>query len=461
MRHPFANPQYCRNSLSTDVITGHRDPYPTYSEKTCTLRAEPPVRAASTAPGIVGPRKELPTPPAPSARTSPTHFVKHSSRVTLLLSGQEEGTAIPIYNSGSTIDGILATPRSSGLLSLVVKIEGVMKLKEVAGSGASESDIISSTVFVWDSQRHASFPSKVSFRYTLPTHYADSRSGTRFLLPPTYNSHLCGIPGFTVDVSYHIVVNITQTRDKSTFWQKSSSLRVPFIVRTLTCPIVPGPFPLMSKSSAPSPQTLFTGFAIQPRRRENMPIKVQIFLPSAQICSMKEPIPFFITLFGDEDMLEPFAAWHPSASSFHPISPTPYSAGALQQQLFLRSGHVQAPPIKVHLQRTTLVDAGVDSSCFTKVLSKSYMMSTKAVGQGAVHHASVGRGALTWAGTIILPSDKLCGGFLAQGLRVSDSIVFSISAPDCGYSSFCESVPVRLTTESYGCVSAVPVSDPV
>ncbi|OCH92619.1 hypothetical protein OBBRIDRAFT_791067 [Obba rivulosa] len=426
MRHPFANPQYCRNSVSTDVIARHHEPYPEHGEKAHLVRPELIPRASSTAPGAGVHRKELSL-PSQSSRTSPTHFVKHSSRVTLLLSGQEEGISTPVYTSGSTIDGILAIPRSSGLLSLVVRIEGVLKLKEVAGSGSSDSEIIGTTVFVWDSQRHASFPSKVTFRYTLPTHYADSRSGTRFLLPPTYNSHLCGIPGFTVDVSYYITVSITQTRDKSTFWQKSSSLRVPFVVRTLTCPSLPGPFPLSSNSTTLSPQTLFTGSVIEPRRRDNMPIRVQIFLPSAQVCSIKEPIPFFVTLLGDEDTLAPFAAWRPSASSFHPISPTPYSSGALQQQLMQRAGYVQAPPIKVQLQRMTLVDVGVDSSCFTKVLSKSYMMGNKLIGQGAVHHANVGRNALTWAGTLILPSDKVCGGFLAQGLRVTVSLDFLVS----------------------------------
>lgn len=126
-----------------------------------------------------------------------------------------------------------------------------------------------------------------------------------------------------------------------------------------------------------------------------------------------------MTLLGNEDLLAPFTGWQPSASSFHPISPTPYSSGALQQQLMLRMGQAHAPPLKVHLQRATVVDVGVESSCFTRVLSKSYMMSHKVVGQGAVHHATISRNSLTWAGTIILPSDAIAGGFLAHGLRVS------------------------------------------
>lgn len=117
MRHPFANPQYCRHSLSTDVIARQCDVRDGEHEKARLVRPEPAPRSSSTLPGA-----QRKAPPASSTRTSPTHFVKHSSRVTLLLSGQDEGVSTPVYTSGSTIDGILATPRSSGLLSLVVRV---------------------------------------------------------------------------------------------------------------------------------------------------------------------------------------------------------------------------------------------------------------------------------------------------------------------------------------------------
>lgn len=60
--------------------------------------------------------------PVPSAVASPGHFVKHSSKATLVLSGQEEGVDQPTYSSGGIIEGILAVPRPSGLLSIEIKV---------------------------------------------------------------------------------------------------------------------------------------------------------------------------------------------------------------------------------------------------------------------------------------------------------------------------------------------------
>ena len=58
------------------------------------------------------------------ARRSDTngHYVKHSSKLTLLLCGQPEGVSMPHYSNGDTIEGILAIARPSGVLSLEVKV---------------------------------------------------------------------------------------------------------------------------------------------------------------------------------------------------------------------------------------------------------------------------------------------------------------------------------------------------
>ena len=50
------------------------------------------------------------------------HYVKHSSKLTLLLSGQREGASVPLYSNGDTIEGILAIARPSGVLALDVKV---------------------------------------------------------------------------------------------------------------------------------------------------------------------------------------------------------------------------------------------------------------------------------------------------------------------------------------------------
>ncbi len=97
-----------------------------------------------------------------------------------------------------------------------------MKLQEVAGGGSHQLQILNDTLYTWDAERQASFPAKVTFRYTLPTHYTHKESGERYRLPPSYEARLSSMPGFDVEIRYAIVVTVTRTRDKSAWWRKST-----------------------------------------------------------------------------------------------------------------------------------------------------------------------------------------------------------------------------------------------
>lgn len=134
LRHPFANTQFARYSLSTDALTSWLRLTPTDpdvspgSAQPRPPQADPPPRRQSFAQQVshrpepkVWPKLEFDVPEAQS-KSSSGHFVKHSSRVTLLLSGQANGATEPEYTNGATIEGILAVPRPSGLLALQVKV---------------------------------------------------------------------------------------------------------------------------------------------------------------------------------------------------------------------------------------------------------------------------------------------------------------------------------------------------
>lgn len=169
MRHPFASVQYFQSSLSSESLDSPPtqpegrtliSPTPTHGAKKVVspLPLPPPKRPAPAGSSIdsilsarprsalarVTPRLSL-TRRKPvavvldtrratdqegsegrtlpwSGKVSPGHFVKHSSKVTLLLSGQEENATEPVYTNESTIIGILAIPRPSGLLSLEIKV---------------------------------------------------------------------------------------------------------------------------------------------------------------------------------------------------------------------------------------------------------------------------------------------------------------------------------------------------
>lgn len=180
MRHPFASVEYFRNSVSTGTLNwmpGKTDkeketekppPVPQipislhrYNSLTVALPASSDDSHATT---VSHSRRPLPKPPLlripspqtdttsrtssilvnvsavdadgrpiPSVVASPGHFVKHSSKVTLMLGGQQDGGP-PMYSSGGVIEGILAVPRPSGLLAIEIKVCYV-RLMSCQGSG--------------------------------------------------------------------------------------------------------------------------------------------------------------------------------------------------------------------------------------------------------------------------------------------------------------------------------------
>ncbi|KAI0696433.1 hypothetical protein BC835DRAFT_1271920 [Cytidiella melzeri] len=391
--------------------------------------------------------------PVRSSRSSPGHFVKHSSNVTLLLSDQHHGRKVPEYSNGGIIDGIIAVPRPSGLLALEIVVEGTMKLNEIAGSGSSQTDILKDSLFTWDATREASFPTKVTFRYSLPSHYTHAGSGERFRLPPTYEAHLSGIPGFKVEVSYAVVVYIARNRDKLDWWRRKSSLRVPFRYVEHSRPPVAGPFPQNPAPHASLPKTSFN-WIMKSRRSSRYNIKVTLYLPTSQICSLKSPIPFYVTLAGDEDALAPFSSYRPSLGSFHPLSSPSGSSGSLPQQIMTRAIEM-SPPVDIRVNRHTAVD--VLAATTFNLREKTQMSSTKVIGKGVIQSNSRRVGSITWSGVIVISPRVRCSGFRAKGIKVADFIALRIIPSDAsrvGLVDCSETVPIRLATEPYDCSSA-------
>jgi hypothetical protein len=62
----------------------------------------------------------LEKPDIPSTQGYP--YVKHSSGITLLLSGHKAGTSCPVYHSGSLISGMVVLSKPSSVTSLEVKV---------------------------------------------------------------------------------------------------------------------------------------------------------------------------------------------------------------------------------------------------------------------------------------------------------------------------------------------------
>ncbi|KAH9936073.1 uncharacterized protein B0H18DRAFT_868008 [Fomitopsis serialis] len=448
MRHPFANVQYYASELHSDDAYDSEDA-PSSNEKSSLQHAL-----------VIPPRWPQPElTPSVFHPQEPAQVVKQTRRLAVLLGGLEPGSVIPTYRPGGTVNGSLAILSPSELLSVHVAVHGYINISEIAGAGRTLTEVLHEDLYAWNSECSPPLPLRIPFKYTLPSHYPDPSCGERLPLPPTYHAYLSGIPGFTVNVSYHIAVDMLYTKRQGPSWRKRRCLRVPLQLQYFTRPAACGPFRLSSEQNAAGPRTLFT-FHMPSRQTSRAQIETHVFLPQSQICSLKEPIPFFVTLFGNEAVLAPFLRYAPSSASFHPLSsPSETSIDSLQRALKLRQS-TPSCPLRIILQRTTAVDvdrAGVP--CVEGRVGQDF--ASKSIGQGAIHNVSRGPRSITWAGTITVNADIASGGFVASGLRVSDSIVVSIKPPEVSRSRWmplCETIAVRLTTESYGCSAAVPVA---
>ncbi|KAI0354875.1 hypothetical protein OH77DRAFT_1404433 [Trametes cingulata] len=458
MRHPYAVVPSSRPASLFSVRSRPTtpEPQPTRRPPATESPLVPPLPSILPLGGIHPNRSRTPGVVAEKAATR-GHYVKHSSRVTLLLSGQEEGVDIPAYGTGDTIEGVFAIARPCGLFALEVKVEGTMRIEEIGGSGSRTVRIIDEMVYSWIPARNGPLPPKGSFRYTIPTTFLDSDTDARYPLPPTYSARLDGIPGFRVDIAYVIAVNLTHQREAATLWRGFTSMRVPFRYTFRTRPALAGPFPRAVQKTEDSPRTVFLSH-IRPWRNGAPGIKVHVYLPASQVCSAQEPIPFHVSLLGDELALAPFADYRPPATSFLSLSAsssnTTMDSFASSSVGLLGRGSRRAAqrcPLRIQVQRTTA--------------ERSHMYSQDWIGQGVVHSVSSSVSSVVWSGAIIIPPSSgaggIGGGFELDGLRVVDSIVLSIEAPPGSrpqYIPLSETIPLRLTSDSFGCQAAIPVS---
>ncbi|KAI9058261.1 hypothetical protein FKP32DRAFT_1581606 [Trametes sanguinea] len=482
MRHPYA---VISTSRPASLFSSHsrssspepdRDPPPPVPELNWR-------RPLPTAPHEID--RPRTAPPQKGLRAVVGHFVKHSRRVTLLLSGHPDGVDVPTYSNGQTIEGVLAVTRSTRLLAVEVKIEGAITVQEIGGSGSRTVPLIDQTVYTWIPAAEGSlFPPSTSFRYTLPESFLDVASGNCYPLPPTYSASLEGMPGFVVNIAYAVVVYITRQRQATTFWRGTNRTVVPFRYQHRTRPALPGPFPCLSQRTEDKPRTLFV-FSMRACSVTLPCIKVHVYLPASQVCSIQEPIPFHISLLGDERAIERFAAYRPAPASFLPLSRGPSSSLESLASVRVLRGAVprkampaQKCPLSLRIQRTTMVDTrragfsptrtGPIQGAAPEGDGKSHLYHTEWIGEGTVHSVRSDGRSLVWSGAIVIPPEVASqgGGFEVNGLKVVDSIALTIEPPSgCRrrYVPLNEAIPLRLTSDccntSY--FAAVPVSLPM
>ena len=211
-------------------------------------------------------------------------------------------------------------------------------------------------------------------------------------------------------------------------------MRVPFTYRHLSQPKLAGPFSPLSTQ----PQTVFK-YVVESAEgnSQNIDVEVharclrpritrltlflQLYLPHSQICSVRDPIPFVVTLFAREEILSKYASFHGTSSQ--PSEPAdhtlPGTGGSRLPQL--PSIDPDLPPVQMHLFRRTQVDVHVAglTSAYPHPERESAIWQDKSIATGVIHNVSREYSYAVWSGTINVPEEERCEGFRAKGIVVT------------------------------------------
>ncbi|PCH40301.1 hypothetical protein WOLCODRAFT_67744 [Wolfiporia cocos MD-104 SS10] len=358
-----------------------------------------------------------------------SEFVKQSKTgaVSLRLIEQEDNVSLPVYGCGDTVEGAVNLTKPNTATSVEVKLEGRLRLKEVAEGGTTTNQLCLFTVMLWSQEGNLEpCPSSLPFSFTIPTTFSDGKN--IYPLPPTHEAHLAGVPGFHAVIDYYITVTVQKNKPAGLLRAGSSIISTPLLYYPRSRPAVPLPPPLLHNiqlaTLLETPEWRCYDSAITAKLPGGKDIISRFYVPSARVFCMSEPIPFHLT----------FTSSALSLAAFLPLGPT-------NRKSSKHCTHVQ-------LLRQTNVDVRNAVILGTK----TDIWQTLEIGNGTFRLTGDGPDWIAFAGEVYVKSQIKVGGFKAGGLTIKDFLVLSMTPPEPTKAPFNELrqvIPVRLTTDPW------------
>ncbi|KDQ25451.1 hypothetical protein PLEOSDRAFT_1113446 [Pleurotus ostreatus PC15] len=367
-------------------------------------------------------------------------FVKpsKSGNVSLQLDEQDKDAALPLYGTASLVKGEVHLVKPEVVTNVEVKVEGKLRLKEVAEGGHTSAKLCLDSQQLWfKSDGGGQCPTTLPFSLTLPTHF--EYEGKTYPLPPTYDVKLSGLPGFTATIDYsisvlvdkpHVVPSLVPLVKSHIFGSTNHSnvaVSTSFVYHPRSRPskALPAPMTVTQNGFSDSPGWRSFHSTIESKSPNLHDIEVTLFIPASRVLCMTQPIPFHVKLRSTAVSLASFLPYGPSTSTTSTKRMT-----------------------KCHLVRQTTVDVRNAEVLGTK----TNIWRVDTVGTGAFKMAGDGPNWIAYSGEIAIDENVEVGGFSAAGLTVVDCVILSCTPPEPQKAPFSELrlvVPIRLTTDPY------------
>jgi len=374
------------------------------------------------------------------------NFVKSSRNggVALRLHGQDVNASLPEYGRGASVEGTveLNGKNLDSIQSVEVKIEGELQIKEVAGSGTTSSSLCLDVKTLWSRDSPGPCPTSLPFSLTLPNTFSDGK--LEYPLPPTYEAHLSGVPGFYANINYNVSAVLNRSK-VSFFGLTNTTVSTPVVYRPRSRPAVPLPGPLSPKvmgvdSFYDDEDWMSSQTVAKAKSNRYDSVVMKLYLPSSRVFSLSEPIPFNLFLSSSAFSL----------ASFLPFAPPPHTSSA-ESSSTRRQGTT-----RVQVVRQMAVDVrGISKSHPVLRGNNTDIWKTVTIGEGTFRRfdgEGGGQDWMAWSGEVQVDKSISVAGFKASGFSVKDYILLSMTPTDPGKAPFMDlrlTIPIKLTTDPW------------
>lgn len=161
-------------------------------------------------------------------RSTNSLFKKESKsrNLTLELNGQHADSPYPVFGLNQLVQGRVLLLKADSVSSIHIKVsfrnwlfilsfnsepqlDGHLRIQEIGGAGRAIDKVLSQEIDLW-TKDDSSPPSSLEFNLALPGTF--TKDDKAYILPPTIDVHLSGVPGFKADVAYTIAVHVNKSK---------------------------------------------------------------------------------------------------------------------------------------------------------------------------------------------------------------------------------------------------------
>lgn len=363
-------------------------------------------------------------------------FTKQSRNrnASLHLAARADNYSVPTYGSGSHVNGIIQVSKSDGITGVAVKLEGSLKLREIAAGGHSTVRLCLRIETLWRKERENHMcPERLEFSLQFPESFIHDE--VTYPLPPTYAVKLSGLPGFTANIEYYVSAVISGDTSGPALKNKAidliagtSNVTAPILYCPRSLPPSPLPSPLSTDAFGFIPRGEWTCVesSIAAKTKDLQDIKTKLYIPTSRTFSIAEPIPFHLLLCSSA----------PSLAAFIHLSPSRNTLG-------------RPKAMRLQVMRQAAVD--VKNVLHPTRSAKREMWRVDCIGEANFNLTADAPSWIAYSGEIPLSETVKTSGFKAAGLSVKDCLLLTLNPPDlakCPFGDLRQVVGVRLTTDS-------------